>query len=428
MLASSEMPPRPGPGEVPARGVFGLALLSSLRPLPESWISMPTPLGTSARDDHRLGGRRVARGVVQQVGEDQREVVHQTAVDAEFGQMTQLDAVEVLDPADAATHHAQQALRSCHRRPGRSDPPSTPILAARQSAGPMAWSSSIRPWATAGSRPCSPCSSWSRPRSLLVRTDAVAHADDRLFGGGRAVELRLDADQRGPEHLAQFGLEVGTDLGALLDGRQDVVDGVTGAQPAHRVGQLLVGEPGDRGQLVTQLRSPGLVLLGEAGLVRPGLLGQPVLTGPVVLRQPHLVRLCLLGELCVQPGALGGELALQAGRRAAATAGSARPARCDGRPRPGAAVPGYAGGDVRTRCRPPSPPHRRRPRLFAPSPRTWRLPCRLLKPSGISHQLYQAPGPAPPVAEWRVPSASFEPERSNMGVCARGPHSCEYAP
>ncbi len=47
MLASSEMPPSPGPGEVPARACSASRFFSSLRPFPESWISMPTPLGTS---------------------------------------------------------------------------------------------------------------------------------------------------------------------------------------------------------------------------------------------------------------------------------------------------------------------------------------------------------------------------------------------
>ncbi|CAM5226785.1 hypothetical protein SGLAM104S_06288 [Streptomyces glaucescens] len=47
MLASSEMPPRPGPAATPARASSASRFFSSFRPLPESWISMPTPFGTS---------------------------------------------------------------------------------------------------------------------------------------------------------------------------------------------------------------------------------------------------------------------------------------------------------------------------------------------------------------------------------------------
>ncbi len=239
-------------------------------------------------------------------------MVHQAAVDAEFGKVAQLDAVEVLDPADPAAHHAQQPLRflplpagavgaaehtdaggeavgradglvEFHQAPGDGGQPAVLALHLVQAA----------------------------PELAGQDVDAVADADDGLLGGGRAVELRLDADQRGSEDLAQLGLEVGAHLGALLHGRQDVVDGVTGPQSAHRVGQLLVGEPGDGGQLVAQLLLPCLGPLGEPALVDRGLLGQPVLVDPGLFRQLCLVRLYLLGELGVQGGALGGEPLLQ---------------------------------------------------------------------------------------------------------------------
>ncbi|CAM5664402.1 hypothetical protein SVIOM74S_09916 [Streptomyces violarus] len=153
--------------------------------------------------------------------------------------------------------------------------------------------------------------------------DAVADADHGLLGGGGAVELRLQADQGGAQELAQFRLEVGADLRALVDGRQDVVDGLAGAQLLHRVGQLLVGEPGDRGELVGELLLPDLGLVGELGLVGPGLLGQPFLVRPGLVGELRLVRgalvgdvpfvgRVLLGELRLQGGALGGELPFQA--------------------------------------------------------------------------------------------------------------------
>ncbi|MEY9996628.1 hypothetical protein ABIE67_008660 [Streptomyces sp. V4I8] len=105
--------------------------------------------------------------------------------------------------------------------------------------------------------------------------DTVADADHGLLGGGRAVELLLDADQRGAQDLAQVRLEFGADLRALVDRRQDVVDGLTLAQSAQRVGQLLVGEPGDGGQLVGRPLLPDLGLGGELDLVGLGLGGDP---------------------------------------------------------------------------------------------------------------------------------------------------------
>ncbi len=53
-------------------------------------------------------------------------MVHQTAVDAEFGQMAYVDAMEVLDAADAAAHHAEQPLRLLPL-------PSRPVRAAEHS-------------------------------------------------------------------------------------------------------------------------------------------------------------------------------------------------------------------------------------------------------------------------------------------------------
>ncbi len=241
-------------------------------------------------------------------------MIDQTAVDAQLGQMAQLDAVEVLDPADAAAHHAQQPLRLLPL-------PAGPVGAAEDAD---AGGEAVR--GTDGLVEFHQSPGDGRQPSVLtlhlVQTapefagqdvDAVAHADDGLFGGGGAVELRLDAHQRGPQDLAQFGLEVGADLGALLDGRQDVVDGVAGAQSAHRVRQLLVGEPGHGGHLVVEPLLPGAGLLGEARLVGGGLLGQPLVGGPGLFGQARLVRPRLLGQPGVQGRPFGGELPLEAG-------------------------------------------------------------------------------------------------------------------
>lgn len=182
-----------------------------------------------AGDDDRLGGGRVAGRVVEEVGEDQREVVHQTAVDAEFGQMAYLDAVEVLDAADAAAHHAEQSLRFLPL-------PAGPVRAAEhtdargETVGGADLLVQLHQTTGDGGQPPVLALEFVQPAAQLAGqyVDAVADADDGLLGGGGAVELLLDADERGPQHLAQFGLELGADLRALARGREQVVDGVTG--------------------------------------------------------------------------------------------------------------------------------------------------------------------------------------------------------
>jgi hypothetical protein len=245
-----------------------------------------------AGDDHGLGGRRVARRVVEEVGEDQREVVHHAAVDAEFGQLLDLDAVEVLDPADAAAHHAEQPLRFLPL-------PAGAVRAAEyadargQRVGGAELLVQFHQTLGDGGQPAVLALHLVQAAAQLAgqHVDTAADADDGLLGGGGAVELLLHADERGPEHLAQCGLQVGADLGGLVDRGQDVVDGVTGPQALQRFGQLLLGEPGNGRELPVQLGLPGLRLLGDARLEDRG----------------------LLGELRVVGRALGGVLPLQAG-------------------------------------------------------------------------------------------------------------------
>ena len=132
---------------------------------------MPTPVGDLlAGDDHGLGGWRVTSRIVQQVSEDQREVVHQTAVDTEFRQVTDLDTVEVLDPSDAATHHAEQSLRLLPL-------PSRPVRApqhtdtGRETVGGADLLVQLHePLGHRGQSPVLALHLCSRPRSLLVST------------------------------------------------------------------------------------------------------------------------------------------------------------------------------------------------------------------------------------------------------------------
>lgn len=306
--------------------VLGLALLLLAQPLSGVLdLDADAVRDLLARDDDRLGGRRVAGGVVQEVGEDQREVVHHAAVDAEFGQVAYVDPVEVLDPADAAADHAEQALRllplpagpvgaaedgdaggetvggadrlvELHQAPGDGGQPAVLALEVVQTAAELAGQD----------------------------VDAAADADHGVLGGGRAVELLLDADQRRAQDLAQVCLQLGADLRALVDARQDVVNGLALAQLAQRLGQLLVGEPDDCGELVGQLLLPDLGLVGELGLVGLGLGGDPLLVGGALLGQALLVGAGLLGQLrligaglldepVLQGAALGAVLPLQAG-------------------------------------------------------------------------------------------------------------------
>lgn len=277
-----------------------------------------------AGDDDRLGGRRVAGRVVQEVGEDQREVVHQTAVDAEFGQPAYVDAVEVLDAADAAAHHAEQALRFLPL-------PAGPVGAAEhadargETVGGADLLVQLHQSAGDGGQPPVFALQFVQPAAEFAGqyVDAVADADDGLLGGGGAVELLLDADERGPQHLAQFGLELGADLRALARGRQQVVDGVTGTQLLERLGELFVGKAGHGGELVGQLLLPDLGPVGELRLVGRGLLGQPLLERPCPLGElglvgagavgePGLVDTGVLSQLRLQRGAIGAELPLQA--------------------------------------------------------------------------------------------------------------------
>lgn len=115
--------------------------------------------------------------------------------------------------------------------------------------------------------------------------DAAADADDGLLGGGRAVELFLHADQRGPENLAQLGRQLGRGIQILCGVRQDVVDGVTGTQSLERSGQMCHGKLCDGGLLTGELLLPvsrcggelnliGLRVLGALGLKGRGVLGQ----------------------------------------------------------------------------------------------------------------------------------------------------------
>ncbi len=208
------------------------------------------------------------------------------------GRWLDLDAVEVLDPADAAAHHAEQPLRLLPLAAG-------PVRAAEyadargQRVGGAELLVELHQALGDGGQPAVFALHLVEPAAQLAGqyVDTAADADDGLLGGGGAVELLLHADERRPEHLAQLGLQVGADLRALVDGGQDVVDGVTGPQPLQRLGQLLVGELGDGRELPVELLLPGLRLLGD----------------------PRLVGLGLLGQLRVERGAFGGVLALQTG-------------------------------------------------------------------------------------------------------------------
>ncbi len=239
--------------------------------------------------------------------------------------MAHLDSVEVLDPADTAAHHAQQPLRFLPLAP-RPVRPAEDADARGERVGRAELLVELHQATGDGRQPAVLALHLVQPAAQLAGqdVDAVADADDGLLGGGGAVELRLETDQGGAQQLAQFRLEVGTDLRALVDGGQDVVDGLTGTQLGHRVGQLLVREPCDGGELVGQLLLPDLGLVGELGLVGRGLLGQPFLVRPglvgelrlvrgALVGQAPLVRGVLLAELGLQAGAIGGELSLQAG-------------------------------------------------------------------------------------------------------------------
>ncbi|CAM5226750.1 hypothetical protein SGLAM104S_06287 [Streptomyces glaucescens] len=252
-------------------------------------------------------------------------MVHQAAVDAEFGQMAYVDAVELLDPADAAADHAEQPLRLLPL-PSRAVRAAEHADAGGETVGGADRLVQFHQTARDGREAAVLALHLVQPAAQLAGedVDAVADADDGLFGGGGAVELLLDADQRGAQDLAEVGLEFGCDLGALVHRGQQVVDGVTGAQPPQRLGQLLIGEAGDRLPLVRELFLPEAGLLGEPRLVTLGLLGQPRLVALGLSGEPRLVTLGLLGEpglvglgLLGEPGLVGGALggvpALQTG-------------------------------------------------------------------------------------------------------------------
>jgi hypothetical protein len=302
-------------GRGAGEGVLGLALLLLAQALAGVLDLDADAVGDLAAGDHHgLGGRRVAGRVVEEVGEDQREVVHQAAVHAEFGQPAQLDAVEVLDAADAAADDAEQPLRFLPL-------PAGPVRAAEhadaggQAVGGADLLVEFHQPPGHDRKPAVFALHLVQPAAELAGedVDAVADTDDGLFGGGGAVELLLQAAQRGAQDFAEFGLEVGADLGALLDARQQVVDGVTGAQPADRGGQLLVGETADRGHLVGQPFLPRPGLSGELRLVGAGLLGQSLLERLGVVRESCLVGRALFGEPAFVGGGLLGEGVLPRG-------------------------------------------------------------------------------------------------------------------
>ena len=248
------------------------------------------------------------------------------------------------------------------------------------------------------------------------------------------VELLLDTDDRDPQHLAQFGLELGADLRALVGGRQQVVDGIARAQLLERVRELFVGEPGHGAELVGELLLPHLGLVGELRLVGRGLLGQPLLERPGLLGElglvgagavgePGLVDTGVLGQLRLQCGAFGAELPLQArdmllpllgvlGLRGAETAfrtaqlslgadeqsyahGAGRRGRRSGRGRSYSLRAHEGGGD-----RPTS--------------------------QGQRHQPPAVPGDRGPRRRWRSGEFHLHPSKRHertWGVCEDGPHS-----
>ena len=125
--------------------------------------------------------------------------------------MADLDPVEVLDPADAAARHAQQPLRLLPL-------PAGPVGAAEhadaggETVGGADLLVELHQAPGDGRQPAVLALHLVQAAAELAgqHVDAVADADDGLLGGGGAVELRLEADQGGAQHLAQLGLEVGT--------------------------------------------------------------------------------------------------------------------------------------------------------------------------------------------------------------------------
>lgn len=224
-------------------------------------------------------------------------MVHQTAVDAEFGQVTDLDTVEVLDPPDAAADHAEQPLRLL---PLASRPVGTTEYAdaGREAVGGADLLVQLHEALGHRGQPPVLALHLVQPAAQPARqhVDPAADADDGLLGRRGAVELLLHGEQRGPQDLAQRGAQLRARVALLAGLGQDVVDGLTVPQSRDSFGEVAVSEPDDDGLLERDplLRRAGPV--SDAGLVRLGVLGEP-----------GLEEGGLLTELCLQGGALGGE-------------------------------------------------------------------------------------------------------------------------
>lgn len=224
-------------------------------------------------------------------------MVHQTAVDAEFGQMTHLDAVEVLDASDAAADHAEQSLRLL---PLASGPVRSTEYAdaGGETVGGADLLVQLHEALGHGGQPPVFALHLVEPAAqpACQHVDTAADADHGLLGRRGAVQLLLHGEQRGPLDLAQCGAHLRARVGLLCGLGQDVVDGLAVPEPRDGFGEVAVAEPDDDGLLEREplLRRAGPV--GDAGLVRLG-----------VLREPGLEGGRLLAQLRLQGGALGRE-------------------------------------------------------------------------------------------------------------------------
>jgi hypothetical protein len=282
-----------GAGDGAREGLLGLALLLLAQALAGVLDLDADAVGDLlAGDDHRLGGRRVAGRVVEEVGEDQREVVHQAAVDAEFGEVADLNAVEVLDAADTAADHAQQSLRFLPLTSGAVRAAEYADAGGETVGGADLLVQFHEALGHGGQPPVFALHLVQASAQLAGEyVDTAADADHGLRGRGRAVELLLHADQRGPEDLAQCGPQLGARVKSLHYLRQDVIDGVTGPQPLQRLGQTGVTKSRDGALLQGELLLPDLTLRGDPRLVAAGLGDQPRLVGLGLLREPGLEEL-----------------------------------------------------------------------------------------------------------------------------------------
>ncbi|WP_260146909.1 hypothetical protein [Streptomyces sp. CEV 2-1] len=237
------------------------------------------------------------------MGEKQREVIHQATVHAEVGQLIHLYTAEVLDAADAAAHDAPQVLGllPLAARPIRTTEYDE---AGRQTVSGADGLVEFHEALSDSGGPVVLALHFVEPPTELAgqHLDAVADTDDSLLGGRGAVQLRLDARQRGAQYLGENGLQLVVSTAVLIRGRQNIFDGITGPQPPDPRRQLLVGEQRHRGQELIQPFLPGIIALFESGLERAILVGQ--------LRGEGLR---LLGVMPLASGALGGEPRLKFG-------------------------------------------------------------------------------------------------------------------